>query len=91
MTQEPAQDELPDAVVDLGGSADRHQGDAGGLHAALRTAQHGRKWSTRVVGISALGGIAYLADFAIGANIGISYGTDERAVGHPHLRGRGDG
>ncbi|WP_197746972.1 purine-cytosine permease family protein [Mycolicibacterium madagascariense] len=34
-----------------------------------------RKWSTRVVGISALGGIAYLADFAIGANIGISYGT----------------
>ena len=34
-----------------------------------------RKWSTRVVGISALGDIAYLADFAIGANIGISYGT----------------
>lgn len=34
-----------------------------------------RKWSTQVVGISALGGIAYLADFAIGANIGISYGT----------------
>src|SRR4051795_1320948 len=34
-----------------------------------------RKWSTRVVGVSALGGIAYLADFAIGANIGISYGT----------------
>src|SRR6201991_1125651 len=33
------------------------------------------KWSTRVVGISALGGIAYLADFAIGANVGISYGT----------------
>ncbi len=34
-----------------------------------------RKWSTRVVGVSALGGIAYLADFAIGANIGIAYGT----------------
>src|ERR1700743_1711769 len=34
-----------------------------------------RKWSTGLVGISALGGIAYLADFAIGANIGISYGT----------------
>jgi purine-cytosine permease-like protein len=34
-----------------------------------------RKWSTRVVGISALGGIAYLADFAIGANVGIAYGT----------------
>ncbi|GAA5166443.1 allantoin permease [Pseudonocardia eucalypti] len=34
-----------------------------------------RKWSTGVVAISALGGIAYLADFAIGANIGIAYGT----------------
>jgi purine-cytosine permease-like protein len=34
-----------------------------------------RRWSTSVVAISALGGIAYLADFAIGANIGISYGT----------------
>ncbi len=31
-----------------------------------------RTWSTGVVAISALGGIAYLADFAIGANIGIS-------------------
>ena len=34
-----------------------------------------RKWSTGVVATSALGGIAYLADFAIGANIGIAYGT----------------
>ena len=34
-----------------------------------------RKWSTGVVAVTALGGIAYLADFAIGANIGISYGT----------------
>lgn len=34
-----------------------------------------RRWSASVVGISALGGIAYLADFAIGANIGIAYGT----------------
>lgn len=34
-----------------------------------------RRWSPGVVAISALGGIAYLADFAIGANIGISYGT----------------
>ena len=34
-----------------------------------------RRWSTGVVATSALGGIAYLADFAIGANIGISHGT----------------
>jgi purine-cytosine permease-like protein len=40
-----------------------------------------RKWSTRVVGISALGGIAYLADFAIGANVGISYGTTNALFG----------
>ncbi|MGI8457810.1 MAG: purine-cytosine permease family protein [Propionibacteriaceae bacterium] len=37
--------------------------------------RHYRTWSTGVVAISALGGIAYLADFAIGANIGIAYGT----------------
>ena len=37
--------------------------------------RHYRSWSTGVVAVSALGGIAYLADFAIGANIGISYGT----------------
>jgi purine-cytosine permease-like protein len=40
-----------------------------------------RKWSTGVVAISALGGIAYLADFAIGANIGISYGTSNALWG----------
>ena len=34
-----------------------------------------RKWGPGVVAISALGGIAYLADFAIGANIGIANGT----------------
>lgn len=34
-----------------------------------------RKWGTGTVAISALGGIAYLADFAIGANIGIANGT----------------
>ncbi len=34
-----------------------------------------RRWSPAVVGISALGGIAYLADFAIGANVGITWGT----------------
>ncbi|WP_232068970.1 hypothetical protein [Mycobacterium mantenii] len=40
-----------------------------------------RRWSTAVVGISALGGIAYLADFAIGANVGISYGTGNALCG----------
>ncbi|MCH4590575.1 hybrid sensor histidine kinase/response regulator, partial [Achromobacter xylosoxidans] len=37
--------------------------------------RHYRRWTPGVVAISALGGIAYLADYAIGANIGIAYGT----------------
>lgn len=40
-----------------------------------------RKWSPAVVGVSALGGIAYLADFAIGANIGIEHGTGNALLG----------
>lgn len=40
-----------------------------------------RKWSAGVVAASALGGIAYLADFSIGANIGISYGTVNAILG----------
>ncbi|GAA2363449.1 allantoin permease [Saccharopolyspora halophila] len=34
-----------------------------------------RRWKPGVVASSALGGIAYLADFSIGAGIGLSYGT----------------
>ena len=34
-----------------------------------------RQWSAGVVATTALGGIAYLADFSIGANIGIAHGT----------------
>ena len=42
----------------------------------LRYAPHSfRRWSPRVVAITALGGIAYLADFSIGASIGMTYGT----------------
>ncbi|TLM81500.1 hypothetical protein FDW83_16070 [Pseudarthrobacter sp. NamE2] len=40
-----------------------------------------RKWSAGVVATSALGGIAYLADFSIGANIGIAYGTVNAVLG----------
>ncbi|MDO5652311.1 MAG: allantoin permease [Moraxella sp.] len=42
----------------------------------LRYAPHSfRKWSPKVVAVTALGGIAYLADFSIGASIGLAYGT----------------
>lgn len=40
-----------------------------------------RKWGPGVVAISALGGIAYLADFAIGANVGIANGTGNALLG----------
>lgn len=40
-----------------------------------------RKWGVGVVATSALGGIAYLADFAIGANIGMAYGTVNALLG----------
>ena len=40
-----------------------------------------RKWGPGVVATSALGGIAYLADFSIGANIGLAYGTTNAIIG----------
>ena len=40
-----------------------------------------RRWAPSVVATSALGGIAYLADFAIGANIGIAHGTTNALLG----------
>ncbi|MHC5559306.1 purine-cytosine permease family protein [Kocuria sp. U4B] len=40
-----------------------------------------RKWGPGVVATSALGGIAYLADFSIGANIGMAHGTTNALLG----------
>lgn len=40
-----------------------------------------RKWGPGVVATSALGGIAYLADFSIGANIGLTHGTVNGLIG----------
>lgn len=34
-----------------------------------------RRWGTTSVAVTALGGMAYLADFAIGASIGLAHGT----------------
>ncbi len=71
----------------------RHLGDPRGLHAPLRPRSY-RRWTPAVVATSALGGIAYLADFSIGrANIGIAHGTTIRAArnrrrGRRHLRQR---
>ena len=49
---------------------------------ALRFAPRSyRTWGPGVVATSALGGIAYLADFSIGANIGIAHGTSNALLG----------
>lgn len=72
------------AAVDRGTGQTTTTGNAAALSATqesledytLRFAPRSyRKWSAGVVATSALGGIAYLADFSIGANIGIAYGT----------------
>ena len=62
----------PPPTVAAGGAAAKETMEDYTLRFAPRSY---RRWGTGVVAISALGGIAYLADFAIGANIGISYGT----------------
>ncbi|MFC7375447.1 purine-cytosine permease family protein [Brachybacterium sp. GCM10030268] len=40
-----------------------------------------RQWTPAVVATSALGGIAYLADFSIGANIALNHGTINGLIG----------
>lgn len=43
--------------------------------------RHYRTWTPAAVAGSALGGMAYLADFSIGAGIGIAHGTTNAVVG----------
>lgn len=40
-----------------------------------------RRWSAASVGITALGSIAFLADFSIGATIGLAHGTNNAVLG----------
>lgn len=39
-----------------------------------------RRWAPGVVAVTALGGIAYLADFSIGASIGMAWGTSNAII-----------
>src|SRR5918995_5840667 len=74
MTQDVSKEPVNEAVV---ADLDTDTATRGTLEDyTLRFAPRSyRKWSAGVVATSALGGIAYLADFSIGANIGIAYGT----------------
>ncbi|WP_243076617.1 cytosine permease [Microbacterium sp. SS28] len=40
-----------------------------------------RRWSAGAVGVTALGSIAFLADFSIGASIGMEHGTSNAVLG----------
>lgn len=40
-----------------------------------------RRWSASAIGVTALGSIAFLADFSIGASIGIEHGTNNGVLG----------
>ncbi|WP_229709285.1 hypothetical protein [Bombella favorum] len=61
---------------------DRHNGKRTDDDYPLRYApSHYRRWSPATVAITALGGIAYLADFSIGASIALSYGTWNAILG----------
>ncbi|WP_192813730.1 purine-cytosine permease family protein [Microbacterium yannicii] len=40
-----------------------------------------RRWSAGSVGVTALGSIAFLADFSIGASVGIEHGTNNAVLG----------
>lgn len=61
----------PPSVGDSSGS-----GAVGTEDFSLRFApRHYRRWTPAAVAASALGGIAYLADFSIGATIGVEHGT----------------
>ncbi len=50
-------------------------------YTARYTPRSYRRWSEFTVATTALGGMAYLADFAIGGGIGMSYGTANAVVG----------
>ncbi|HWV48262.1 MAG TPA: hypothetical protein VN035_02300 [Microbacterium sp.] len=74
---------LPPTDVHDRGSADARAATKESLEDyTLRFAPRSyRKWGPGVVATSALGGIAYLADFSIGANIGITHGTVNALLG----------
>jgi purine-cytosine permease-like protein len=62
----------PASVTSTGDAATRESLEDYTLRFAPRSY---RRWTPFVVGGSALGGMAYMADFSIGAGIGLQYGT----------------
>lgn len=66
----------PPAAPGASAASDAPAAPVGTEDFSLRFApRHYRKWTPAAVAASALGGIAYLADFSIGATIGVDHGT----------------
>lgn len=72
----PSVGQAPTTIAGAPNEARNAKQTKGAEDFSLRFApRHYRRWTPAVVAGSALGGIAYLADFSIGASIGIQHGT----------------
>lgn len=72
----PSAGQSPTTIAGAPNEARNAKQTKGAEDFSLRFApRHYRRWTPAVVAGSALGGIAYLADFSIGASIGIQHGT----------------
>lgn len=72
----PSAGQAPTTIAGAQNEARNAKETKGAEDFSLRFApRHYRRWTPAVVAGSALGGIAYLADFSIGASIGIQHGT----------------
>ncbi|WP_259342833.1 purine-cytosine permease family protein [Corynebacterium falsenii] len=72
----PSAGQAPTTIAGAPNEARNAKQTKGAEDFSLRFApRHYRRWTPAVVAGSALGGIAYLADFSIGASIGIQHGT----------------
>ncbi|MGP5659002.1 purine-cytosine permease family protein [Corynebacterium falsenii] len=72
----PSAGQAPTTITGAPNEARNAKQTKGAEDFSLRFApRHYRRWTPAVVAGSALGGIAYLADFSIGASIGIQHGT----------------
>lgn len=72
----PSTGQSPTTIAGAPNEARNAKQTKGAEDFSLRFApRHYRRWTPAVVAGSALGGIAYLADFSIGASIGIQHGT----------------
>jgi len=72
--------ESPSATADPTNSADQSAKETLEDYTLRFAPRSYRRWTPMVVATTALGGIAYMADFSIGAGIGLAHGTGNALV-----------